>query len=154
MGMTERVHKLRKRSREAVPTLSTERAELLTAFHQEQRRPLSPPVERALAFRYLMEKKTITITPGELIVGEKGPRPRAAPTYPELCCHTLEDLEILDSREKTSFAVSEEARRIYRDTIIPFWQGRSMRDRIFAEMTGAWKAAYEAGVFTEFMEQR
>jgi formate C-acetyltransferase len=101
-----------------------------------------------------MEKKTITITPGELIVGEKGPRPKAAPTYPELCCHTLEDLEILDSREKTSFAVSDEARRIYRDTIIPFWEGRSMRDRIFSEMTGAWKAAYGAGVFTEFMEQR
>jgi len=154
MGMTERVRRLRKQSREAVPTLSTERAELLTAFYQGQRGRLSMPVERALAFQYLLEHKTITITPGELLVGEKGPRPKAAPTYPELCCHTLEDLEILHSREKTSFAVSDEARRVYRDTIIPFWAGRSMRDRIFGEMTEAWKAAYEAGIYTEFMEQR
>ena len=29
-----------------------------------------------------------------------------------------------------------------------------MRDLLFAEMTPEWKAAYEAGVFTEFMEQR
>ena len=29
-----------------------------------------------------------------------------------------------------------------------------MRERVFQEMTPEWKAAYEAGVFTEFMEQR
>lgn len=28
-----------------------------------------------------------------------------------------------------------------------------MRDRIFAEMTSEWKMAYEAGVYSEFMEQ-
>jgi len=154
MEMTERVCRLREQSREAVTALSAERAELLTAFYKEQRRPLSTPVERALAFRHLMDRKTIIIAPDELIVGEKGPRPKAAPTYPELCCHSMEDLDILDSREKTSFAVSDDAKRVYRDTIIPFWEGRSMRDRIFGEMTEAWKAAYEAGVFTEFMEQR
>ena len=50
--------------------------------------------------------------------------------------------------------MSDEARRIQREEIIPYWQGRSMRDRIFAEMEPAWKDAYEAGIFTEFMEQR
>ena len=29
-----------------------------------------------------------------------------------------------------------------------------MRELIFEEMTPAWKEAYEAGIFTEFMEQR
>ena len=29
-----------------------------------------------------------------------------------------------------------------------------MRERIFAEMTDEWQDAYEAGIFTEFMEQR
>jgi formate C-acetyltransferase len=111
-------------------------------------------VRRAMAFRYLMEHKTIYIGDGELIVGEKGPAPKAAPTYPELCCHTLEDLEVLDSREKIAFSVSDEARKVYGETIIPFWRGRSMRDLIFQKMTDEWNAAYEAGVFTEFMEQR
>ena len=154
MEMNERVASLRKRSREAVPSISCERAELLTAFYQQNRDPASAPMERALAFQHLMEHKALYLGRGELIVGEKGPAPKAAPTYPELCCHTLEDLDVLDSREKVAFAVSDEVRRVYQETIIPFWQGRSMRDRIFAEMTGEWKAAYEAGVYTEFMEQR
>ncbi len=154
MGMTERVTRLRERSRSATPTLSTERAELLTDFYRENREPLSEPVRRALAFRHLMEQKRIYIGDDELLVGEKGPAPKHAPTYPELCCHTLADLEVLDSRPKIRFAVSDEARRVYAETIIPFWQGRSMRDRIFREMTDEWQAAYEAGVYTEFMEQR
>ena len=157
MTMTERVARLRQQSLDARPTISTERAELLTEFYRQNAGHglMSAPMRRALAFQYLMEHKTICINEGEFIVGEKGPAPKATPTYPELCCHSLEDLDILNSREKISFAVSEPARRVYQDTIIPFWQGKSMRDLIFfQEMTDKWKAAYEAGIFTEFMEQR
>jgi trans-4-hydroxy-L-proline dehydratase len=154
MSMTERVARLRQQSLDAVETISTERARLITEFSRQELGPISAPMRRALAFRHLMEHKTICINDGELIVGEKGPAPKATPTYPELCCHSLEDLEILDSREKISFKVSDEARRVYAQQIIPFWQGHSMRDLIFREMTPEWKAAYEAGIFTEFMEQR
>jgi pyruvate formate-lyase/glycerol dehydratase family glycyl radical enzyme len=154
MAMTERVARLQQQSLDAVPTISSERAELMTEFYQRESGLLSTPVRRALAFQHLMERKTVCINEGELIVGEKGPAPKATPTYPELCCHTLEDLEILDSREKIPFAASPEVRQVYEETIIPFWQGRSMRDLLFAEMTEEWKAAYDAGVFTEFMEQR
>jgi len=154
MSMSERVARLRRQSLEARPTISTERAELMTEFYRQDLGPVSAPVRRGLAFQYLMEHETICINEGELIVGEKGPAPKATPTYPELCCHSLEDLEVLNSREKISFAVSPQARQVYQETIIPFWQGKSMRDLIFREMTDEWKAAYEAGIFTEFMEQR
>ncbi|MEJ2736056.1 MAG: glycyl radical protein [Anaerolineae bacterium] len=152
--MSERVARLRQKSLDAVPTISTERAELMTQFYQQNPKLMSAAARRALAFQYLMEHKAICIGDGELIVGEKGPSPKAAPTYPELCCHSLEDLSILDSREKIPFSVSLRARQVYQDIIIPFWQGRSMRDLIFREMSDEWKAAYQAGVFTEFMEQR
>ena len=151
--MTERVRKLRHESLEAIPYISTERAELITEFY-ENNRIHSAPITRALAFKYLLEKKKIWINSGELIVGERGPAPKATPTYPELCCHSLEDLEILHTREKIPFAVSPETRQVYQERIIPFWEGRSIRDLIFSEMTEEWIAAYEAGVFTEFMEQR
>lgn len=151
--MTERVRKLRHESLEAIPYISTERAELITEFY-ENNRIHSAPITRALAFKYLLEKKKICINSGELIVGERGPAPKATPTYPELCCHSLEDLEILHTREKIPFAVSPETRQVYQERIIPFWEGRSIRDLIFSEMTEEWIAAYEAGVFTEFMEQR
>jgi formate C-acetyltransferase len=154
MSMTDRVRKLRQQSLDARPTLSTERAELMTEFYKQNLRLVSAPMRRALAFQYLMEHKTIFIGEGELIVGEKGPAPKATPTYPELCCHSLQDLDILDSREKIPFAVDAQARQVYQEKIIPFWIDKSMRDVLFREMTEEWKAAYEAGIFTEFMEQR
>jgi formate C-acetyltransferase len=109
---------------------------------------------RALAFRHLCERKTIWLGAGELIVGERGPAPKVVPTYPELTCHSLEDLRVLDSRPKTAYAVPAEMLHAYREVVIPFWAGRTMRERIFAAMTPGWLAAYAAGVFTEFMEQR
>ena len=155
MAMSKRVARLRKQSLEAKPALSIERAELLTEFYRQQdMRLLSAPVLRALAFQHLMEHKTICINEDELIVGEKGPTPKATPTYPELCCHSLKDLDILNSRRKIPFAVSPRTREVYEETLIPYWRGKTMRERIFREMTTEWKAAYEAGIFTEFMEQR
>lgn len=151
--MNERVRRLRQASLDAKPWLSRERAELMTEFYRHSRET-SAPVRRALAFEYLMENKTIYIGDGELIVGERGPAPKGTPTYPELCCHSLQDLQILNDRKKISFAVDDQTRRAYEDRIIPFWQGRSIRDILFAEMSGEWKKAYEAGVYTEFMEQR
>ena len=151
--MTERVQRLRQASLDARPWVSLERARLMTEFYR-QAGPLSPPMLRASALQYIYEHRTIYIGAEELIVGERGPSPKGTPTYPELCCHTLADFEILHTREKISYCVSEEARRIQAEEIIPYWSGHSMRDRMFAEMTPEWKNAYEAGVFTEFMEQR
>ncbi len=152
--MNQRVAALRQQSLEQKACISTERAELITQFYRQHGGAISVPVLRALSFKFLMENKAICINEGELIVGERGPAPKATPTYPELCCHSLEDLEILDSREKIPFAVSESTRRIYEAEIIPFWKGKSMRDLIFGEMSAGWKEAYDSGIFTEFMEQR
>jgi formate C-acetyltransferase len=154
MSMSERVSRLRQQSLDARPSVSSERAELITEFYQREDAVLSAPMRRALAFKHLMENKAICILTGELIVGERGPAPKATPTYPEVCCHSLQDLETLDSREKIPFAVDPETRAVFRDRLIPFWAGRSVRDLIFEQMTDEWKAAYEAGIFTEFMEQR
>lgn len=154
MSMTPRVEKLRRQSLDAIPSISAERAELMTDFYLQQDELLSKPVERALSFVYLMEHKTIYLGQDELIVGEKGPAPKATPTYPELCCHSLQDLEILDTRPKVSFAVDSHAKDLHAAKIIPYWKKRSMRDRLLAEMTPAWREAYAAGIYTEFMEQR
>ncbi len=151
--MTGRVARLRECSLNTKPFLSLERASLLTEFYREAG-ALSVPMLRAGALRHILEHRSISIGRDELIVGERGPAPKATPTFPELCCHSLEDFEVLHSREKISYAVDEEARRIQQDEIIPYWQGHSMRDRLFAAMEPEWKQAYDAGVFTEFMEQR
>ena len=153
--MNERITKLREQTLAAKPTISAERARLITEFYKRpETRDLSLPMQHAQAFKHIMESKTIVFNDGELIVGERGPAPKATPTYPEVCIHSLQDLRYLNDRKKTAFASDDETRRVYAEEIIPFWQGRSQRDRIFSEMTQEWIDAYEAGVFTEFMEQR
>ena len=152
--MNARTERLRKESLEAIPTISCERAELMTEFYRENLGRWSPPVMRARAFKFLCERKTIWIGDGELIVGERGPRPKAVPTYPELTCHSLEDLRILDSRPLTWYRAPPECLEAYEKTVIPYWRGRSLRDRMFEMLPAEWHAAYRAGVFTEFMEQR
>ncbi|MGB2906612.1 MAG: trans-4-hydroxy-L-proline dehydratase [Candidatus Aminicenantaceae bacterium] len=153
--MNERIRKLRKQSLETKPSISGERAQLITEFfRRDEARGLSTPVSRALAFKYILENKVIVFNEGELIVGERGHAPRATPTYPEITVHSLQDLDILDTREKTSYAVNQETKDIYENDIIPFWKGRSIRDRIFKQVSEDWKEAFAAGVFTEFMEQR
>ena len=153
--MRERIRKLRKQSVTAKPYISPERAILITEFYESEiANRVSIPVKRALAFKHLLENKKICINDGELIVGERGSAPKETSTYPEICCHTLEDLEVLNSRKKTPYAVNEATKKVYKEKLIPFWNGRAIRDIIFNKMSDKWKAAYEAGVFTEFLEQR
>jgi pyruvate formate-lyase/glycerol dehydratase family glycyl radical enzyme len=155
MKISERVIKLREQSLNAVEKISAERAMLVTEFYKsDEARELSAPVKRAKAFKYLMKNKKICINDGELIVGERGPGPKETPTYPEISLHSMKDLEILDSREKVFFRVDEKVKSIYEKEIIPFWKGKSNRDRIISLMTPEWLDAYNAGIFTEFQEQR
>ena len=153
-GMNDRVKKLRQQSESAVPKISLERAKLMTEIYEQYAGKVSVPVLRALAFKHISESKAICINPGELIVGERGEGPQVAPTYPELCCHTLADMQVMNDREKISFKVEETDYRTQEEEIIPYWQGRSMRDLLFKAMDQSWKDCYEAGIFTEFMEQR
>ena len=155
MKMTERIRKLREQSLNAENRISAERALLITEFYQSGMADAEPvPVQRALAFKYILEHEYICVNEGELIVGERGPAPKATPTYPEICIHSLQDLEILNDRPKVSFKSDETTRAAYRDIIIPYWKGKSNRDRIFQNLPQEWKEAYTAGVFTEFQEQR
>src|SRR5581483_10389048 len=129
-SMTERVARLRQASLDARPWLSIERGKLLTEFYR-MAGALSAPMMRARALEYILERCALYIGAEELIVGERGPAPKSAPTYPEICCHTVEDFEILDTREKISYCVSADARKVQAEEVIPFWQGKSMRDRMF-----------------------
>jgi len=155
MILSERVRRLREQSLNAVEKLSAERALLVTQFYKsDEARELSVPVKRAKTLEYILRNKKLYIGDGELIVGERGPAPKETPTYPEISLHSLEDLEVLNSRPKVSFRIDDEAKRIYAEEIIPFWKGKSNRDRIMGLMTPEWHNAYNAGIFTEFQEQR
>ena len=153
--MTSRIKKLRDQSLDAIYTISAERAILVTDFYKNHVSLAdSVAVQRAKAFQHILTNKFVCINDDELIVGERGPSPKATPTYPEINLHTLQDLDILDSRAKVWFRVDDETRKVYEKEIIPFWKGKSNRERVMNNMRPEWHDAYNAGVFTEFMEQR
>lgn len=153
-GMNERIQKLREQSVETPAHIYIERAKLVTEAYKKYEGAVSIPELRALAFKHFMENKSICINEGELIVGEKGDGPQAAPTFPELCCHTLDDMHVMNDRDLISFKVTKEDLKIQEDEIIPYWEKRSIRNKIINSMGKEWKECYESGIFTEFMEQR
>lgn len=153
-GYTERTKKLRQQSVSTQPSVSLERALIETEFYEKNYGAMEMPVLRALNFKNLMEKRKLYIGDGELIVGEKSEGPQVVPTFPELCAHTVEDMTVMNERDYISFKVKEGDKEIQAEKILPYWEGRSTRDKILANMTQEWKDAYAAGMFTEFMEQR
>ena len=152
--MNPRIQRLRKLSFEAQPSLSIERALHQTAYYKEHYGKHSTPVFRALTFLDHCKKKTLYLGDDELIVGERGPAPKSVPTFPELTCHSVEDFHVLNTRDQQRYTISQEDIDTYDREVIPYWEGRTQRERIFNHVPETWKSAYEAGVFTEFMEQR
>lgn len=153
-GMNERIKRLHKLSVETEPTLTIERALIETAFYKENYGKMPNCILRARNFYEICKKKTIYIGKDELIVGERGPVPKAVPTFPELTCHTVEDLHTLNTRDLQPYRISQENIDRYEQEVIPYWEGRTQRERIFSHVSKEWEEAYHAGVFTEFMEQR
>ena len=152
--MNERVKRLRQQSIDTPATLTIERALIETAFYKENYGKMPNCILRARNFYEICKKKTIYIGEDELIVGERGPKPKAVPTFPELTCHSVEDLHTLNDRTLQPYLISQEDIDTYEREVIPYWQGRTQRERIFSHVSKEWEEAYHAGVFTEFMEQR
>lgn len=152
--ITQRVQKLREESVNAQPSISIERALIETEFYKANFGKYPVPILRALNFFEICTKKSIYIGDYELIVGERGPSPKAVPTFPELNCHSAEDLRVLNTRELQRYTISENDIELYEREVIPYWRGKSLRDIIFERVPADWKRAYECGLFTEFMEQR
>lgn len=152
--MNTRIQKLRAESVNIQPSLSIERALIETAFYRENDGKYPIPVLRGMNFYEICKKKTIYIGDDELIVGERGPRPGAVPTFPELTCHTAEDFQVLRGRELQNYSIDEKDIETYQREVISYWRGRTQRERIFNHVPDTWRDLYEAGLFTEFMEQR
>ncbi|UKK65407.1 glycyl radical protein [Prevotella communis] len=153
-GMNERIRHLRQQNFDTPTTLSIERALIETAFYKENYGTMPIAILRARNFYEICKKKAIYIGDEELIVGERGPLPKAVPTFPELTCHSVEDLHTLNKRELQRYTISQEDIDTYEREVIPYWQGKTQRERIFNHVSKEWEEAYHAGVFTEFMEQR
>ena len=110
------------------------------------------PVLRARAFLDLCRHKTVWLGHGELIVGERGPSPRPCPpsrSSPATAWRTCAS----STPGPNQLPRGSEHARDLRTGDHPLLAGPHLRDQIF-RVPPEWHEAYEAGLFTEFMEQR
>ena len=105
-GMNERIQKLREVSVTTPVHIDLERAKIETDFYKENDGKYSIPVMRAMVLKEYFSRKTLYLGEGELIIGEKGRDPQASPTFPELCCHSVEDMTVMSERELGTFTLS------------------------------------------------
>jgi pyruvate formate-lyase/glycerol dehydratase family glycyl radical enzyme len=153
--INERIARLREESVKAKVKISHERAEIITKFYKSAiTQGISIPVMRAMAFKYLMENVSLPVEEGQLIVGLRGTGPQQVPTYPEICTHGMEDLDVLNSRENMPYKADDVIRELYKNEIIPAWENKTVRETVFKSLPQEWIEAYQAGIWTEFMEQR
>ncbi len=89
----------------------------------------------ALALKATLESQRIWIDPDERIVGSKTEKPLAGPLSVERgdFLRALQfEMEVLHLKRRP-FSISSEEKRLFYDEILPFWDGRTVRDRKAAE---------------------
>lgn len=109
---------------------SIEQARIITRIYQENEE-LSVPKKRALSLKAALEELEIGVEPEELIVGNRTKGVRYGVVFPESGCSWIDrEFETLPTRPQDRFLVKEEEIKEFRETIYPYWKGKSMEDVI------------------------
>ncbi len=131
--MNPRVEMLRERILNSRPALDIHRARLITRAYQEAEG--EPMVTlRGKAMYRLFSELPVHIAPNELIVGSPTREPRSAQIFPEVQAGWIDqELDLVNTREWDPLYLSEEDKRELREEIIPFWNGKTISERVFRE---------------------
>ena len=131
---TDRVDSLRKRALDTKPFVCIERARYYTESYRESEGK-DPLIRRALALKNLLEKMTIYIDEGELIIGNNSSGPRGSVVAPEYSSNWLkkelhDPVKAPDRRNQDRHIVSDEVKKMLKGEILPYWAGRTVEDRV------------------------
>ena len=147
-GLTPRLERLRANYLKVKPSVSIYRARAFTQVTKEN--PGLPKILlRAKCFRKACETAPLLIQQDELIVGHPCGKPRAGALSPDIAWRWVRDeLDTMSTRPQDPFEISEEDKRILREEIFPFWEGKSL-DEVCQqqyEEAGIWSFSGEAFV--------
>lgn len=145
LGLSERVHYLREKVLSTKPTICVERAKIYTEVYQKYE-AMPVPVKRAIALKETLERMTIYIDQGELVVGNVSSGINAAPYFPEYAVTwMLNELDELDKRPGDTYYPSEEIKAEIR-ALSPYWIGKTTIDKGYALMPKELKEILDAGI--------
>ena len=146
--VTNRVEFLKKQLRETKPTISLDRARLVTTFYSMASIE-SPILRKAHLLEFLLDNMKIFIGPQALFVGDHGERYRSVAVYPEWGSKwILEDIDTFDTRttDKIYWAGSSEKDELI--SILKEWEGKAFRELVDGALPEEMKAASDEGVIT------
>ena len=148
VGPTERLVRLKENFLKQVPSITTHRARAVTKITKEN--PGMPKIElRAKCFRYCCETAPLVIQDNELIVGAPNGAPRAGAFSPDIAWRWMVDeIDTIGSRPQDPFYIADEDKRVMRDELFPFWEGKSVDEYCESQYreAGVWELSGESFV--------
>ncbi len=126
--------------------ISLERARIYTKSYQKtEGQPAI--IRRAKATAAVLAEVAISIRNGELLAGNRTIKPRSGIASPEMDPYWIEkELDTLENRPQDQFYISEEDKKFYREVLVPYWQGHSLKDYINSKLTEEVKQAQATNI--------
>jgi formate C-acetyltransferase len=147
-GITSRLQGLKDNYLTHKPTITTYRARAITKIAAEN--PGMPKIMlRAKCFRYCCETAPLVIQDNELIVGAPNGAPRAGAFSPDIAWRWMVDeIDTIGSRPQDPFYISDEDKKIMREELFPFWEGKSVDEYCEDQYreAGVWELSGESFV--------
>ncbi|GHV62225.1 glycyl radical enzyme [Spirochaetia bacterium] len=150
--MTSRILYLRERLVSTNPKICSERCKIFTeSIKRNANKPIA--VRRAEAFYDVLDKMTVWVKDGELIVGNQAKWPKASPVYPEYSNKWI--IEELDgkpfrweNRPGDKFTVDRDVEEDIRECI-KYWEDKALYDYLRASLPQEILNAWNGGIIDE-----
>jgi formate C-acetyltransferase len=145
--MNQRIKRLRDEFLKSERKVDIERAMIITeVYRANEARPQI--IKRALALKAILSRMSIDLRADELIVGNQTKDRRGVPLFPEYAIDwILEQMDTFPTRHGDRFQITEEQKQTLRN-LLPYWKGRSLRDKIRGCVPPLIKGFLEDGIFT------
>lgn len=150
--MNERIQRLRKELTEQKPYVDGERCKIFTES-MKTTDGLPIIIRRAKSFYEVLDKMTVRVKPGELIVGNMAKNAKSSPVFPEYSAQWI--LEELDGkpyrwedRPGDKFYILPEDEKIVRECA-EYWNGKTLYDYVRKNLPKEVNDAWDAGVTDE-----
>ena len=145
---SERVEFLKARLRNTMPSISLDRARLVTKFYEIPSIE-SPIARKAHMLEYLLKNMKIFINPQSIFVGDHGERYRSVPAYPEWGSNwILEDIDTFDTRSTDRMVWGSPTDKQELIDICTKWNGHGFREVIDSHLPEDMKQASLDGLIT------
>ncbi|MBF0197718.1 MAG: hypothetical protein HQL32_08405, partial [Planctomycetes bacterium] len=145
----QRIQRMRERVVTVQPEVCLERALITTRIYKDNSH-LPPLVLRAKTYDAVLREMSLLILDDELIVGHQSSKHRSAPLFPEFAVDWIdEEVESFYTRAQDKFYITEEEISTIRKDIIPFWKGKTFKDKMMSYMTeDVKKLRFDAGLMS------